>query len=77
MDEIDASAMGGAPDRSIAASTAAVQSPSSGCGTTSTVNPCAGARVIHSSTAEEWSLASTSTRVPAGTVSSFAAVATP
>ena len=62
---------GGAPGRSIAASTAAVQSPSSGCRTTSTVKPCAGARVIHSSTAEEWSFSSSSTREPAGTRQHF------
>ena len=74
---MDASPTGGAPGRSIAASTAAVQSPSSGCRTTSTLNPWAGARVVHSSTAEEWSFSSSSTRVPAGTVSTFAAVATP
>ena len=38
-DEMDASPTGGAPGRAIAASTAAVQSPSSGCRTTSTLNP--------------------------------------
>ena len=76
-DETEASAIGGAPGRSIAASTAAVQSPSSGRATTSTVNRPAGARVVHSSTAEEWSFSSTSTRAPAGTATSLAAAATP
>jgi hypothetical protein len=52
IDEIDASATGGAAGRSIAASTAEVQSPSAGCATVSTVNPCAPAREIHSSTGE-------------------------
>ena len=36
-----------------------------------------GARVVHSSTAEEWSFSSTSTRERAGTVTSLAAAATP
>jgi hypothetical protein len=41
------------------------------------VKPCAGARTIHSSTGEEWSSSSTSTRVPGGGEKIFAAVATP
>ena len=52
IDEIDASASGGAPGRSIASSTAEVQSPSAGCVIVSTVKPCASARAIHSSTGE-------------------------
>ena len=36
-------------------SSASVQSPLAGRGTVSTVKPCASARVIHSSTGEEWS----------------------
>ena len=52
-DEIEARPTGGAPDRSMAASTAEVQSPSSGWHTVSTVNACAWLRVCHSSTGEE------------------------
>src|SRR5262249_1885793 len=76
-DETEARPTGDAPGRSIAASTAAVQSPAAGRGTTSTVNRPDGARVIHSSTADEWSFSSTSTRERAGTVMSLAAVAPP
>ena len=76
-DEIDASAIGGAPGRAIAVSTASVQSPCSGRPTVSTVKPPASARVIHSSTGEAWSSSSTSTRAPAGTGRILAAVATP
>src|SRR5262245_54319151 len=76
-DEIEARPTGDAPGRSIAASTAVVQSPAAGRGTTSTVNRPAAARVVHSSTADEWSFSSTSTREAAGTVMSLAAVATP
>ena len=50
---IDLARIGAAPGRLIAASSAAVQSPSSGCGTISMVKPCASARPIHSSTGEE------------------------
>ena len=74
---MEASATGAPPGCSIDARTAAVQSLSAGCDTTSTVNRPSGARVIHSSTADEWSFSSTSTREPAGTVSSLAAEATP
>jgi len=76
-EEMEASATGAAPRRSIAAMTAAVQSPWAGRSTTSTAKPPSPARVIHSSTGEEWSSCSTSTREPAGTASPFAAVATP
>ena len=76
-EEMEASATGAAPRRSMAATTAAVQSPSPGRCTTSTVKPPSPARVIHSSTGEEWSSCSTSTREPAGTASPLAAVATP
>ena len=61
-EEIEASATGAAPVRSIAVSTAAVQSPLPGRRTVSTVKPPASARAIHSSTGEEWSSSSTSTR---------------
>ncbi len=47
--EIEASETG-APGRAMAASTAAVQSPSAGRCTVSTVKPWAGARAVHSST---------------------------
>src|SRR5262249_56781711 len=70
-DEIEARPTGDAPGRSIAASTAAVQSPAAGRGTTSTVNTPDGARVVHSSTADEWSFSSTSTREPARTATSL------
>ncbi len=51
-DEIEASASGAAPGRSIAAMSAAVQSPS-GRAHGLDREAAAGARVIHSSTAEE------------------------
>ena len=52
IDDIDASDSGAAPGRSIASSTAEVQSPSAGCATVSTMKSCARARDIHSSTGE-------------------------
>jgi hypothetical protein len=52
-EEIEASATAGAPGASIAARTAAVQSPSSGRGTAATLNRPACARVVHYSTADE------------------------
>jgi hypothetical protein len=52
-EEIDASATGAAPGRSMAVSTAEVQSASSGWRMVSTMKPCASARVCHSSTGEE------------------------
>ena len=76
MEEIEASASG-APGRAIASSTAEVQSPFAGCAIVSTVNPCASARAIHSSTGEVWSFSSTSTRAPRGIDSTFPAMATP
>ena len=76
-EDMEASATGAAPGRTMAATTAAVQSPSAGRSTTSTVKPPSAARVIHSSTGEEWSSCSTSTREPAGMGSPLAAVATP
>src|SRR5262245_59378154 len=76
-DEMEARATGAAPGFSIAARTAAVQSPSCGRGTASMVNRPAQARVAHSNTADEWSFSSTRTREDAGTVMSLAAVATP
>ena len=76
-EEIETSASGAAPVRSIASSTAEVQSPSAGCFTVSTVKPPASARLIHSSTGEVWSSCSTSTRLPRGIASTLPAVATP
>jgi len=51
-EEIEASAIGSPCGRSIASSTAEVQSPSAGCATVSTMKSCARARDIHSSTGE-------------------------
>ncbi len=76
-DENEATAIGAAPVRWIASSNAVVQSPSAGRRTVSTVKPPASARVIHSSTGEEWSSWRTSTRDPRGMGSTLAAVATP
>jgi hypothetical protein len=75
-EEIEATAIGGAPGRAIAVSSAPVQSPFSGR-TVSTAKPASPARAIHSSTGEEWSSCNTSTREPRGTGSSLAAVETP
>ena len=69
--------MGAAPARSIAVSRASVQSPLPGRRTVSTEKPPACERDIHSRTGEEWSSSITSTREPAGTASTLAAVATP
>ena len=67
-----------APGRSTASVSAAVQSPSPGRRTVSTAKPSAGARATHSSTGEEWSSSSTSTREPAGSgPSALPAEATP
>jgi hypothetical protein len=74
---MEASATGGAWGRSIDVRIAAVQFPSVGAGTTSTMKWARGARVIHSSTAEEWSFCKTRTREPAGLFNIFAAAATP
>ena len=52
-EEIEAIAIGAAPDRSITDNTAAVQSWSLGLCTVSTMKPPAPARLIHSSTGEE------------------------
>ena len=76
-EEIETSASGAAPGRSMAAMTAEVQSPSAGCFTGSTVKPPASARLIHSSTGEVWSSFSTSTRLPRGIASTLPAVETP
>ena len=69
--------MGAAPLRSIAVSRASVQSPLPGRRTVSTAKSAACERDIHSSTGDEWSSSRTSTRDPAGTDSTLAAVATP
>ena len=76
-EENEATAMGAAPARSIAVSRASVQSPLPGRRTVSTEKPPARERDIHSRTGEEWSSSRTSTREPAGTRSTLAAVATP